>query len=250
MGKLYDQAVAQAESQLRKKLDHYRSHSKHRIVKIWGGVYVPEWIAFAVAYAQHVVTAYAKETLDPGADDPHERVAEMERHLGLVCDYLFRKYFHAHAVIWNARPSKEQGEDDFEGAIDGETFRFLVATYGKSPTSGIAEWVHQTITAFWEARASTAESEDHVPKNESQPHETPISAADEKIRRERLFADYKEATGNPSNKRIYEAKNSGIHKPEFYEWLNGRLPVDSATAINFERFLKLKKPPTPRNPKE
>lgn len=68
---------------------------------------------------------------------------------------------------------------------------------------------------------------------------------DEAERRARLLAEYKAATGNPSNKRIYEARGS-IHKPDFYAWLHGDLSSDSAMAINFERFLRLRKPPVPR----
>lgn len=68
----------------------------------------------------------------------------------------------------------------------------------------------------------------------------------EGIRRRDLLAEYKSATGNPANKRIYEARNSGIHKPQFYQWRRGELPADSATSRNFERFLREKKPPIPR----
>ena len=66
--------------------------------------------------------------------------------------------------------------------------------------------------------------------------------------RQALLGEYKAATGDPPNKRIYEAKNSGIHKPEFYEWLRGELQSESETTRNFERFLRAKKPPVPRNP--
>jgi hypothetical protein len=68
-------------------------------------------------------------------------------------------------------------------------------------------------------------------------------------RRQKLLADYMAATGNPSRYRIYNARNSGIHKPQFYSWLVGNLPSDSATCINFERFLCEKKPPIPRKPR-
>jgi hypothetical protein len=64
----------------------------------------------------------------------------------------------------------------------------------------------------------------------------------------KLLAEYKHATGNPSNKKIYSAHNSGIHKPEFYQWLDGRLPATSKTAKNFEAFLKSKRRPIPRKP--
>lgn len=72
---------------------------------------------------------------------------------------------------------------------------------------------------------------------------------EEKGRREHLLADYLAAIGNPSRYRIYTARNSGIHKPEFYKWLNGALPRDSETAKNFERFLREKKAPIPRKNK-
>ncbi len=66
--------------------------------------------------------------------------------------------------------------------------------------------------------------------------------------RAHMLADYKRATGDPSNKAIYESRNSGIYKPEFYKWLRGELESDSVTAINFEKFLRLKKRPIPRQP--
>lgn len=71
---------------------------------------------------------------------------------------------------------------------------------------------------------------------------------DEVARREQLLADYKAATDNPPNTKIYSARNSGIHKPQFYEWVRGELPASSQTAINFERFLREKKPRIPRQP--
>ena len=69
-------------------------------------------------------------------------------------------------------------------------------------------------------------------------------------RREKLYAEYKAATGKPSNRSVYEAKNSGIHKPQFYAYLKGMLPLDSLTCVNFERFLREKKKPVPRRPRD
>jgi hypothetical protein len=65
----------------------------------------------------------------------------------------------------------------------------------------------------------------------------------ERDRRKRLLDEYKSATGNPANHKIYSAENVPIHKPEFYEWQSGDLPATSATTQNFERFLRAKKPP-------
>jgi hypothetical protein len=73
---------------------------------------------------------------------------------------------------------------------------------------------------------------------------------DEVSRRKALLADYKTAAGNPSNRKIYTARNSNIHKPQFHEWLTGSLPQTSQTCVNFERFLRDKKLPIPRKPKE
>lgn len=99
--------------------------------------------------------------------------------------------------------------------------------------------------------------EDAVPERETTPRDrsraepTQSGTADEiKERRRSLLAEYKAATENPSNRRIYAASNSGIHKPDFYAWLKGELSPESAMSINFERFLRLKKPPVPRKPKD
>jgi hypothetical protein len=74
-----------------------------------------------------------------------------------------------------------------------------------------------------------------------------IKSENQITRRADMLASYRKATG-VSNKRIYEGK-SGVHKPQFYEWLNGKLPASSETAKNFERFLRENKPPIPRKPK-
>jgi hypothetical protein len=68
-------------------------------------------------------------------------------------------------------------------------------------------------------------------------------------RRIKLLAGYKAATGNPANRRIYTSSNSGIHKPQFHEWLRGDLASTSKTSVRFEKFLQAKKRPIPRAPK-
>jgi hypothetical protein len=86
--------------------------------------------------------------------------------------------------------------------------------------------------------------------DKSQSRKRPVADAKEIGRRAKLLADYKAATGNPSHKRIYESNKAGIHKPQFYEWMNGTLPSESETAKNFERFLSALKPPFPRKSKD
>jgi hypothetical protein len=80
--------------------------------------------------------------------------------------------------------------------------------------------------------------------------EAPEDLTSEVSRRRQLLAEYKSSTGNPANKRIYEARNSGIHKPQFYSWRNGSLATDSETSLNFERFLREKKSPLSRKPRD
>jgi hypothetical protein len=119
--------------------------------------------------------------------------------------------------------------------------------------------------AFWEAKAYLQLPEQSESKSPIDQSASPASAplpnggnrakrgadwnAIEVTRRADLLAAYKRANSNPSNKRIYEARNSGIHKPQFYEWVRGELPADSETTGNFERFLKEQKPPIARKPR-
>ena len=159
---------------------------------------------------------------------------------------------------------------------DGSGFRFTGS--GSEPTGDGSDKLHYLggcidrlceVSARFckklEARALQTEFEAKqsgkttLPEKESAPPESEpgelaiqsvsVGQNEEIERRRKLLAEYKAATKNSSNKRIYEARNSGVHKPEFYQWLNGTLPTESATTISFERFLREKKPPIPRKPK-
>ncbi len=66
-------------------------------------------------------------------------------------------------------------------------------------------------------------------------------------RRAALLSAYRSATG-AKDYHIYTARNSGIHKPEFYQWRDGRLPAKSKVTKRFESFLKAKRRPIPRKP--
>jgi hypothetical protein len=84
----------------------------------------------------------------------------------------------------------------------------------------------------------------------SESKEPAIAPAPSEIEhRETLLAEYKAATGGPSDYQIFNAQNAGLHKPEFYRWLKGTLSAHSKTAQNFERFLREKKLPIPRKPR-
>ena len=79
------------------------------------------------------------------------------------------------------------------------------------------------LQAEFEAK-QTSKNTSH-PESDLKPQEDTTEARNETeiARRRKLLADYKAVTGNPSNKRIYEATNSGIYKPEFYKWLSAEL---------------------------
>jgi hypothetical protein len=87
-----------------------------------------------------------------------------------------------------------------------------------------------------------------IPENASGKSTQAAPDLSEAERRANLLAEYKKATGNPSNRKIYMAQNSSIHKPEFYQWKNGNLPANSRATMRFEAFLKSRRKPIPRNP--
>jgi len=124
----------------------------------------------------------------------------------------------------------------------------LLAALRPSLLGRFSHWKAEGLKRAREIESADSSVQDETPN-------PPIKAAkatasDERTRRGKLLDDYKAAAGNPSNKRIYEARNSGIHKPDFYAWLKGELPQESAMSINLERFLRLKQRPIPRQPKE
>ena len=80
----------------------------------------------------------------------------------------------------------------------------------------------------------------------SVPGDSPTSAEDVAASRSELLTEYKRRTGVHTNAAIYNARNSSIHKPEFYHWLNGKLPRTTVTAMNLERFLRSDELPKPR----
>jgi hypothetical protein len=101
--------------------------------------------------------------------------------------------------------------------------------------------------------AATESNTSHLPPAEPEPATTENETSQdgntvgsEVARRRALLAEYKAVNGDVSNRQIYQAQNSGLHKPQFYQWKSGKLAASTATATNFERFLKAKKPPIPR----
>jgi hypothetical protein len=105
--------------------------------------------------------------------------------------------------------------------------------------------------AEWRARLleRDADSSRAAPQPNTYPDDLPAEREKRIAARKQMLQDYKAACGSVSNRRIYSARNSGLYKAQFSEWVNGILPDSSATTINFERFLREKKPPIPRKPK-
>ena len=111
------------------------------------------------------------------------------------------------------------------------------------------EWAKFEDDLLEVARGSSTPVVDEVVVVGSAEAPTPSSLHGHLAEREALLAEYKSATGQPSNRQIYTAKNSGIHKPEFYQWMKGSLPATSQTAINFERFLQREESSSQDNPR-
>jgi hypothetical protein len=87
--------------------------------------------------------------------------------------------------------------------------------------------------------------------------EPPLSVAietddDRQKRRAELLAEYKKRVKSECGKKVtnyalYSAKQHSMHKPQFYEWVKGKL---ASGTQSFERFLSEGKPPIPRNGKK
>jgi hypothetical protein len=108
----------------------------------------------------------------------------------------------------------------------------------KALVEGQSAQIQSTLNAH--ADATSVEQVTSSPKALSE-------GSSEVERRAKLLSDYKAATG-AKDYHIFTATNSGIHKPEFYQWKNGRLPDKSKVTKRFEAFLKAKKRPIRRNP--
>jgi hypothetical protein len=120
---------------------------------------------------------------------------------------------------------------------------------GINPEEVTVQQIRLALSELWVDYPTITVNPDPESEHASVPSPTATQDEDEVERRKRLLEEYKSTTGCKSNKRIYEARNSGIHKPQFYRWVKGTLPVDSATTVTFERFLRDKKLPIPRKPK-
>jgi hypothetical protein len=131
-----------------------------------------------------------------------------------------------------------------EGAADSRLAKIL-AELQERCFYQVSELLKERVI-YWESEARKTNEDLRSPVS---PTEVDAIAGSEVARRLGLLEGYKSATGNPPNKRIYEARNSGIHKPEFYKWLSGALPAHSKTSIKFELFLSRKKPAIPKTPR-
>jgi hypothetical protein len=92
------------------------------------------------------------------------------------------------------------------------------------------------------AKAQVRQSATPNPQPEAMPSDGTVID-----RRAALLSEYIRATG-ANDYQIYNAQNSFIHKPEFYQWKKGKLPEKSKTAKKFEAFLKAKRRPIRKNP--
>ena len=154
----------------------------------------------------------------------------------------------------NSLPTREMDFDELRLRRFIRLVRLSSGSYRGWPTQSGIEAVRAWGTTQPENPSAPEASAQHSSVDNLTTRSTGTPGAgkpeDDVARREQLLADYKAATDNPPNAQIYSARNSGIHKPQFYEWLRGELPPSSQTAINFERFLRERQRPIPRNPRD
>ncbi len=144
------------------------------------------------------------------------------------------------------------GERDLSLAHHGLTYEQIL----EAATSKLEELIKERLISSASGSSENIRHPETLPRDavpEPQKSASPESKnrdAGERERRIKLLAEYKKATGNTPDYRIYNAKNAGIHKPEFYDWKSGKLSRHSVTSQKFERFLREQKPPIPRKSKD
>jgi hypothetical protein len=201
-----------------------------------------------VQFVHHVFFAFAEEAVNSVSDTWAVRKT-LDAYLQAITDTSFMSMHPAvHTVEHNTHRGRFHAMVRFivtNSPIWVELQNVLIERAGLE-----TEQAESSMEGAVRSGAPTTSTETEKPGIETERISSePVESADqEKDRRRSLLREYKAATKEPSNKRIYEASNSGLHKPQFYEWINGTLPTDSATTINFERFLRLKKAPIPRKP--
>jgi hypothetical protein len=164
-----------------------------------------------------------------------------------------------HLVMTHLAEMQKPGALDFGSITKGSltyhaTWEQMRKAINEALSAHAIEFAERSATS---QSASPSVPVPTLPKSDGKPEARPLGSntevtqheGDEKKRRRALLDEYRAATGKPSNRRIYQARNSGIHKPQFYEWIKGVLSNESETSKNFERFLREKKPPTPRKPR-
>lgn len=162
-------------------------------------------------------------------------------------DQLYTEFYHAvaHEIV-DAETKPETIEDTIPRFLSeylrSRQWAFWEEPFVRDRCGGaLLEWQGRQLQMAAEKRPPSVPEPISVPVKEEETKD------DEIARREKLLADYKKRTG-ARNRSIYMGQ-SGVHKPQFYQWLKGKLPRDSATTQNFERFLRAGVPPVPRKPK-
>ena len=204
-----------------------------------------------LAWILPVFAAFAREACDVArtgiwtVDKADRHARECLRLLTIEAQYKFRSQsFDVPDLIGDSEILPEI-QRTIESEHRWKAYQRELLEVAQERGSGVSKYLPAPIP-YDEPREYVAPDNTEFTENEEEP--SPISKESEIERRAALLRVYRDATG-VSNRKIYSARNS-IHKPEFYSWIKGDLPSDSATAINFERFLKLMKKPIPRVPKK
>ena len=188
---------------------------------------MPFWFSAARAYLAVMTEALADTHLKPDVESALDAVTAFEQGRQATIRDLWNRHFQWPAMAWN-QMFREQWQAHFTSEnieeITFERFDNCLGVLGDEE-SRPGEQPDVLVNDFWKQRASLAESLTGEAQHISDDLSTGADHEKEIARRGQLLAEYKSAAGDPSNRRIYESRNSGIHKPEFYSWRNGELSV-------------------------
>lgn len=98
----------------------------------------------------------------------------------------------------------------------------------------------QQRLAYWTARRHAADQQLRARPAAAAP--VVETKSNRRKRRAKMLADYMRDSGTQFPSWIYQDRRSGLHKPQYYQWLRGDLPSTSTMSIKLERFLANKQP--------
>ena len=197
------------------------------------------------------IRSYARHLFDTEANEysPYSQSTEMSRWLAALADRVASRVLKAIQSIDNSFEFRMFGVKGYGLSWHGLTPEAIEAAIKEELEETKARWLtrYQPVPQLEIEKTESGQNDESGDLDASQPEPRPPEVGLIEYRA-KLLADYKSATGDPSNMRLYRAANSGIHKPDFYSWIKGTLPERSKVSKRFETFLKAKRLPIPRKP--